>query len=373
MSNNNKILYLFDASDWESRIAVANAAQKNGREVVIGLINGSKNSTNKASGIKVVPLLKRGASTNVAASILMLWDINRLASREKPSVIHAVTLKYGFIAALASLPYRKAHKVLTMAGLGYLFRSDDKNSKTLRTVLSPFLKFAFQRPNTTLIFQNPDDLALLIKKGIARLENSTLIKGSGVYLDRFKPNAAPSLGVNKAPIVFMPTRLVHEKGIAVFIEAARILKKRGVNAVFQIAGGESDNPKAISRDEMIEMTKDGSVEWLGRVDDIPKRLEQASLIVYPSYYGEGIPRVLLEACAAGRPIVTTDHPGCREAVDPNENGLLVPVKEPKATARAIEEILSDSELMLSMGRRSRVKAEEEFNIHNIVEQTLCVY
>ena len=164
MGSNKKILYLFDASDWESRIAVANAAQKEGKEVVVGLINGNENAADRASGIKVVPLLKRGASTNVAASLFMLWDINRLASCQKPNVIHAVTLKYGFITALAFLPYRKTHKVLTMAGLGYLFRSDDRNSMILRVLLSPFLKFAFQRPNTTLIFQNPDDLSLLIKK-----------------------------------------------------------------------------------------------------------------------------------------------------------------------------------------------------------------
>lgn len=370
---NKKILYLFDASDWESRMAVANAAQEDGAIVTVGLINGNNNDIDKAPEFKIVPLLKRGSSANVAASLRMLWDINRLIAKARPDIIHVVTLKYGFLTALAAMLNRKAHKVYTIAGLGYLFRSDDKKSRRLRTVLSPFLSFAFHRPNTTLIFQNPDDLGLLIKKGIALLERSSLIKGSGVYLDRFKPNAAPSLGVDKAPIVLMPTRLVHEKGIAVFVDAARILKQKGVNALFQIAGGETDNPNAISREEMIEMTKDGAVQWLGRVENMPELLSQASLIAYPSYYGEGVPRVLLEACAAGRAIVTTDHPGCRETVDPHENGVLVPVKDPKATARAIEEVLNNPDIRVSMGKKSREKAEDEFDIHKIVEQTLSVY
>ena len=124
---------------------------------------------------------------------------------------------------------------------------------------------------------------------------------------------------------------------------------------------------------MLDMLRGSPVEWLGRVSDMPELLSRASLIVYPSYYGEGIPRVLLEACAAGRAIVTTDHTGCREAVEHTVNGLLVPIKNAQATAEAIEILLLDSTLRQSMERMSRKKAEEEFDIRLIAEKTVGVY
>ncbi len=366
-----KILYLFDVSDWNSRMAVAYGAQKKGMDVTIGLINGDGSATDKAPDFKIVPIQRKGGNVNVLGAAAMVRDINRLIKDEDPDVIHSVTLKHGFLAALAAFPFKSKRKIHTMAGLGYTFRSDEMKSAALRAALTPLLGIAFKRTNTKMIFQNSDDLDLFVQKGIAKQEDSILIKGSGVYLDEF--NAANKVDDADTPIVLMPTRLVHEKGVGVFIEAARILKERGVNAKFQIAGGENNNPKAISANEMREMVKDGAAEWLGRVDDMPDRMSAASLIVYPSYYGEGIPRVLLEACASGCPIVTTDHPGCREAVTDGENGLLVPVKDAEATADAIGKILADSRLRQSMGYQSRLKAENEFDINMIVDQTVHVY
>ncbi len=366
-----KILYLFDACDWDSRIAVAYGAKDKGFDVVIGLINGDDKSQNKSSDFKVNPIKKKGGNINPFGAIGLVRDINRMIKQENPDIIHTVTLKYSFLSAFAAFPYKNKHKIHTLAGLGYLFRSEEAKSKALRTVIAPHLKAAFQRANTNIIFQNQDDLDLLVGKNIATPESSILIKGSGVYLDKF--NKFSDSRDSDKPIILMPTRLVHEKGVGIFIEAAHILKQRGIDAKFQIAGGLTDNPKAISKDEMIELTKDGIVEWLGKVDDIPERLSKASLIVYPSYYGEGIPRVLLEACAAGRAIVTTDNAGCREAVDHNENGLLVPIKDPIATADAIETIITNPKLRQSMERRSHQKAEQEFDINTIVDQTVNIY
>ncbi len=365
-----KILYLFDASDWESRMAVAYGARDQGHDVVIGLINGDEGAQDKAPDFKVVCLRRSGQKIGVIAALYMVCDIEDLIRKEAPDITHTVTLKYGFMAGLASRTFQRMRKIHTLAGLGYVFRSGDFKSRILQLCLKPFLKYSLGQPNTTLIFQNPDDLDLMIQKGYAMAENSALIRGSGVYLDRFNTDTPEST----PPIVLMPTRLVHEKGVAVFIEAARILKERGVEARFQIAGGETNhNPKAISGDEMKDMISCGSVEWLGRVSGMPDVLARAAMIVYPSYYGEGIPRVLLESCAAGKAIVTTDHPGCREAVDHEKNGLLVPVKDAHATAEAIQHILDDPQLRAAMGQASRSKAEAEFNIHDIVLKTVAVY
>ncbi len=368
----SKILYLFDAGDWESRMEVAHGARQAGFDVVIGLINGDESTAAKAPDFKIIPLRKASAQIGVVSTLKFIAAMRMLIRAERPDIIHVVTLKYSFMAGVASLWIGyDMRKIFTMAGLGYVFRSDAVKSKILRCALSPFLKFTFRRPRTTLIFQNKDDLNLCVNGGYVRSENAVLIKGSGVYLDRF----APDDGVrDDPPVILMPTRLVHEKGVAIFVEAARILKARGVNAVFQIAGGETThNPKAISKDEMISMVADGAAQWLGRVEDLPTRLARSTMVVYPSYYGEGIPRVLLEACAASKAIVTTDHPGCREAVQDGVNGRLVHVKDAMATADAIEYILSHPKERAAMEHASRERAEKEFDIHHIAHHTIAVY
>ncbi|PCJ99004.1 MAG: hypothetical protein COA45_06040 [Zetaproteobacteria bacterium] len=367
-----KILYLFEASDWDSRMAVAHGAREKGYDIVIGLINGDDTDAARAPEFNIIPLKKSVNTMGVLSSLKMILNIKELIKQENPDIIHAVTLKYGFMTGMATIFLKTTRKIYTLAGLGYLFRSDDQKSVLLRTILRPLLTFTLRRPNTTLIFQNIDDLNLMVSGKYAHKKHCLLIRGSGVYLDRFTPQ--PTNHTTELPIVLMPTRLVHEKGVAIFIEAARILKARGIQANFQIAGGETQhNPKAISREEMLDMVKDGAVEWLGRVNDMPRLISQAQLIVYPSYYGEGIPRVLLESCAAGRAIVTTDHPGCREAVEDGVNGLLVPVKNAQETARAIEDLLQDHNKRNAMEIQSRKRAETQFDIHVIVAKTVDIY
>ena len=366
-----KILYLFDAGDWDSRMAVAHAAQAKGFEIVIGLINGDQAAADRAPEFRIVSIEKSKNDIGIFSSLRMINAIKELIKQEKPDIIHSVTLKYGFLTGISAISYKNIKKIYTLAGLGYLFRSHSTKSLLLRAVLKVFLTFILRRQNTMLIFQNIDDLELMVARHYATQAQSVLIKGSGVYLDRFTPN--PS-GEEAHPIVLMPTRLVHEKGVSVFVEAARILKSRGIEARFQIAGGETKhNPKAISKQEMEDMVQDGAAEWLGRVEGMPALLSQATLIVYPSYYGEGIPRVLLESCAAGRAIVTTDHPGCREAVAHGVNGLLVPVKDAHATADAIEALLRNAGTRHEMEKQSRIRAEEQFDIHLIAEKTVNLY
>ncbi len=370
MSLASKILYIFDQGDWQSRMPVAIAAKEAGHDVVIALI-GSADITNPPKGFETVHIKSPAGQMNARALPGMVKQLRRLILEQQPSMVHAVTLKYSFFTGLAALPFKGLHKIYTLAGLGYLFRSSDAKARIMRAMLAPLLKHVLKAEGATLIFQNSDDLALMIELGYADQARSILIRGSGVPLDKF--NAAPE-PESEAPLVLMPTRLVHEKGVHIFVEAARLIKAAGIPARFQIAGGETKhNPKAISREEMLRLTSDGTVEWLGRVEDIPALLEQSALIVYPSYYGEGIPRVLLEACAAGRAIITTDHPGCREAVDDGENGLLVPIKDVKATAEAMKEILRDRAKRAAMGEKSRIKAQDEFAIEHVVRDTIAVY
>lgn len=367
---NARILYLFDQSDWKSRMPVAEKAKAQGYEVTIALI-GEKPPELKPEGFETIHIATPSGQMKGRHIPKMVKQIRRAIVSANADLVHTVTLKYAFITGLAALPFRDMRKVYTLAGLGYLFRSPDAKARIIRALLGPLLKHVLRAPNAYLIFQNPDDLALMTKLGFAGHVNTVLIRGSGVDLSKFNPVQET---LHEEPLVLMPTRLVHEKGVHIFVEAARLLKAGGVKARFQIAGGETKhNPKAISKAEMMEMTEDGAAVWLGRVEDMPGLLSEAAIIVYPSYYGEGIPRVLLESCAAGRPIITTDHAGCREAVDAGKNGLLVPIKDVKATTEAIKTLLEDFEKRTVMGMKSREKAEAEFDIHIIADETLAVY
>ena len=295
----------------------------------------------------------------------------RLLRELKPDLLHVITLKYAFLAGLAVRLQPSLPVVFTIAGLGFLFSDEGWKARLLRLFVSPLLRLSLRHPRATIIFQNPDDRNQMIRLGFATPENSVVIRGSGVDTDLFRSTPEPEQG---PPIVLMPTRLVRDKGVAVFVEAARLLKAKGVNAEFYIAGGlDCINPNALTKAEMEALTADGSVAWLGKVKDMPALYARSTLIAYPSYYGEGVPKVLLEAAASRRAIVTTEHVGCREVVREGENGLLVPVKNAAALADAINWLLSHGEDRRRMAACGRVRAKAEFAIGRIVAETLTIY
>ena len=365
-----KLLYIFDHLDWKSRMPVALGAKNDGYDITIGIVGAEENieGLNKFQ-VKTVPKpQKKFGPISVLSTILSLRTLIR---NNNPNLLHTVTLKYSFLVGLACLGISPLPRIYTIAGLGFLFRSEGTKPKIIRAVLSPILKLVLKNKNATIIFQNPDDRDLLIQLNYVRKEQTRLVISSGVDLEKFIPGAIPNEGL---PIVLMPTRLVHEKGVAIFVKAAKNLRAKGIKARYQIAGGlTAHNPRAISKTEMEDMVSDGTVEWLGRVEDMPALLQSASIIVYPSYYGEGVPRVTIEALAAGRPVITTDHPGCKEVIPKNENGILIPVKDVKATEDAMEKLLSDKDLREKMGKKSRELAERSFDVNQIVHQTLNIY
>lgn len=351
-----KLLYVINHVDWfwSHRLPLAKAAQDAGYDVHVA-VHGASDPRFAQHGFTSHELPEFPPAVS--------WRLCKLVRRLKPDLMHAITLKYSFLAGLATR-HKPMRRIFTIAGLGYLFADE---AGLLRLMVMPLLKYALG--NATIIVQNPDDRDILMKRGV--IKSATLIRGSGVDISNYTPTKNNE---ETPPIVLMPTRLLRDKGVMVFAEAANILKARGVNARFQIAGGmEGHNPATLTESDMKSISANGAVEWLGRVNDMPALYARATVIAYPSWYREGVPKVLLESVAMGKAIVTTDHPGCREAVTHNVNGLLVPVKDANATANAIEKLLNDPALRQTMGAAGRKKAEEEFDVRRVVEKTLVVY
>ncbi|MCB1682607.1 MAG: glycosyltransferase family 4 protein [Alphaproteobacteria bacterium] len=368
-----KILYVINHPDWfwSHRLPLALGAKNAGYQVQIAMPGGATDRKLKEYGFEGFDLPSFETKTSLFAVFKTLLSLQKMLQKEKPQIVHAITLKYAFMTGLVARFHGKLRVVLTIAGLGYLFSGEGIKPKMLRILISPFLELALKNPRATIIFQNPDDLELLVKRGFVRKKQAVLIRGSGVDTEIFKPSETPP---EEPPIVLMPTRLIRDKGIAIFIEAAKILKQQGSDARFQIAGGLSPgSPGAVTEQEMKTLLADSPVEWLGKVTDMPGLLARAALIAYPSYYREGVPKALLEAAASGRAIVTTDHPGCREAVSDRINGLLVPVRDPEATAESLQMLLQNPVLRAEMEQAGREKACREFDVRLVVENTLKTY
>jgi glycosyltransferase involved in cell wall biosynthesis len=219
------------------------------------------------------------------------------------------------------------------------------------------------------IFQNQDDLRTFRACGVATPDNTTIVRGSGVADEKFVPTPeAPD-----APVVLLAGRVLADKGVGEFAEAAALIQRLGIKARFVLAGREDTaNPTSIPEAQLRKWQAAGIIEWWGQRDDMPAVLAQSHIVVLPSYR-EGLPKILLEAAASGRPVVATDVPGCREIVRDGENGFLVPVKDPNALAGALVKLIENPALRSRMGARGREIVESGLTSRQIVPQILAVY
>jgi len=370
-----KLLFIVNHMDcfWTRRFPIAKQAitPKEGWDVSVCASGADDDQELTEYAFEGIGLPEPSRKHVIISNLYIMFVMLRVIHTKKPDLIHAMTLKYAFMTGLVCLFVPRVKVVHTIAGLGYLFSGDGFKPKLLRFLIGPFLKLALHNKRSFLTFQNPDDMRVMIEGGYVRADHSTLIKGSGIDLDEYAFTPEPK---NERPLIVMPTRLIHEKGIAVFIEACNILSTRGVEADFQIAGGGAPyNPREISTEHMYEMLEGSAVKWLGHVSDIVGLYRLSNLVVYPSYYGEGVPKVLLEAAATGRAIITTDHTGCREAIIDAKTGILVPIRDANATADAMATLIQSATLRAAMGKAARDFAAEEFDVHSVVERTLRVY
>jgi glycosyltransferase involved in cell wall biosynthesis len=372
MPSRPKLIYLV-TEDWyflSHRLPVARAARDAGYEVVVATRVGQGREAIEAEGFRVAPLDWRRGSINPLRELGAVAAIWRLYRREKPDIAHHVAMKPVLEGSLAAWLAGVPGVVNALAGFGYLFIGRDgwvrHIGPAIRCALGLLLA---RRRNWRVVMQNPDDLEMLVERGMVRREAAVLIPGSGVDLKRFAPTPEPPPPLAAALV----GRMLGFKGVGDLVEAARILKKRGVALRLCLAGPtDMENPAAIPRATLEAWAGEGAVEWLGPVKDVAVLWRNTAIAVLPSY-GEGVPMALLEAAAAGRPMVASDVPGCREIVRDGETGLLVPPRNPKALADALARLAGDPALRQRLGAAARRLAEERFGEAAIAAATVDLY
>jgi glycosyltransferase involved in cell wall biosynthesis len=350
------------------RLPVALAAKADGYEIHVAAPPGNSARLAGAGLVVHEVRLKRG-SLNLVNELRGVADLLRLMVRLEPRLVHLVTAKSIIYGGIAARFARVPAVVAAVTGLGHLFTADTRKARALRLGVTQLYRFALKQRSIKVIFQNTDDLRLFVDLGLVKQDDTTLIHGSGVSLSHF-PFLPEPAGI---PHVVFAGRLLGDKGIIEFIEALRLLRARGVHARYSVVGdADPKNPTSISEATIRAWQAEGLADFVGYQTDVAAQLAAANVVVLPSYR-EGSPKVLAEAASCGRAVVTTDVPGCREVIEPNITGLLVPPRDSAALAGAIERLVEDGDLRSSMGAAGRKLAERSFAIEKIVAAHLRVY
>jgi glycosyltransferase involved in cell wall biosynthesis len=316
-------------------------------------------------------LSRRGM--NPILELIALLELVRLYWRERPRAVHHFTVKCVLYGTMAAKLTGVRSVVNAVTGLGHIFLGKRLVTRAVRPAVRWLYRKILSARRGHVVFQNPDDLETFIEAGLVAPEKTVIIRSSGVCLKKFAPRPGnPDLPASGVPNVLFVGRLLKEKGIHDFVEAARLVKKEK-SVCFQVAGApDPGNPSSLIAEEVEALRQEGAVDLLGHVESIDDVMALANVVVLPSYR-EGTPRVLLEAAAMGKPIVTTDVPGCREVVKNGKNGILVPVRDAAALAKGIFEVLSDPQLASDFGSYGRQMVAEEFSVESVVQATMGVY
>lgn len=370
-SPSRRLLFIVNV-DWfflSHRLPVALAAIRAGFEVHLACAVTGAEREAEAHGIVVHPLDLGRSELSPAAAARSIGQIARLLRTLRPDIVHLVTIKPVLFGGIAARSTRMKRVVAAISGLGYVFIATGAAARARRSLVALLYRLALGWRNVTAIFQNEADVALVAP--LARLEprQIRMIRGSGVDLDRFSPQPFPA----GPPVVTFAARLLADKGLREFVGAACALRSQGVEARFVVAGDpDLGNPASVGPDELGKWRADGIVEFVGHSSDVADLFGRSHVVVLPSYR-EGLPKVLLEAAAAGRPVVTTDVPGCRDAMVAGETGLLVPARSVEPLAEAIARLVADSQLRSSMGAAGRRLAEQRFGVKGVVDAHLALY
>ena len=354
---------------WSHRLPIARAARDAGFEVMVATRVNQHKERIENEGFKLIPIGLKRKSRNIFKEILSIFEIVKIYHREKPDIVHHVAIKPVLYGSWAARIVGVSGIVNALAGLGFIFVAQGWKAKVLRQLVVYAYRSAFSAKNTIGIFQNPEDLKLFVEAGVVKSEKTVLIRGSGVDVSHFILLPEPK-GI---PTIVLASRMLWDKGVGEFVNAARILKDDGIECHMVLVGNsDPENPSSILEDTLRNWHFEDVVEWWGHREDMLEVFAQSNIIVLPSYR-EGLPKVLLEAASCGCAIVATDVSGCREIVRHNINGLLVPPHDLKSLADALKILIENPKLRAKMGARGREIVEAEFSEEIVVRQTMEVY
>ena len=352
------------------RLRTAVAARDAGYDVHVATPDGPRIAEIVARGLShhVIPLHRR--SLNPARALRTIAALRRLYVRLRPAVIEHMTIQAVLYGSFAARTIRAGRVVNWMAGLGFLFVERGRGTDFLRPTVLAAYRVALGVRGGHAVFENPDHRDYFVRAGLVPAARASVIEGAGVEMSEFTASPPP----RGTPIVLFAGRMIWDKGVRDFVSAVQVLRGRGAAARFVMVGApDPGNPASVDEERLREWNAAGVVEWTGPSSRMAEEYRRCSVFCFPTAYAEGVPRVLIEAAASARPVITTDMPGCREVVIAGVNGLLVPPRDPAAVADAIERLLADPELCATMGERGREHVRQRFSVRTIVDATLALY
>jgi glycosyltransferase involved in cell wall biosynthesis len=366
-NNKPKLLFIV-TEDWyfvSHRLELAIAASEAGYEVAVATRVSMHADIIQKAGIRLIPFeLSRRAGN----PMLEFWALIKLYRREKPDIVHHVALKLVFYGALAVRFTDISAQVNAVTGLGWLYMSNNPIVRLGRPLITWFLARLLNSPNSIVIVQNPDDEELLAKAGVLQSQ-IRMVQGAGVDTNKFLPTSKL-----EGPVcVVLAARLLWDKGVGEFVDAARVLKQKVSNVRFVLVGNpDIDNPASILEETIRAWENENIVEWWGYQKEMIPIFHSTHIACLPSYR-EGLPKVLIEAASCGLPIVSTDVPGCREIVRDDYNGILVPQGDSLSLSNALLRLIEDPDLRTKMGKRSRELVLDKFSSMHVITKTLNIY
>lgn len=369
----NKIVYVVNTLEFfnSHRLPLAIEAGKKGCEVHV-VANISSEDLISENGLTYHHLAFSRSGQNPFYEFIILYRLLMLLLKIRPDLLHLVTIKPVLYGGIVGRLIRVKSVVAAISGLGSVFSASNWADLVRLWLVKALYRTALNHKNLTVIFQNEDDKRKLLSAKAVKESKARLIRGSGVSLKEYDFTVEP--GEELVVTVSMAARLLKEKGVCEFVGAARLLKQRNVAVNMQLIGSpDPGNPSSITEEDIRLWEKEGLVTFLGYRKDIAELYSRSHIVCLPSYYGEGLPKSLVEAAACGRAIITTDMPGCRDAIIPGKTGVLVPAKDSVALANAIQYLVENPDHRAQMGKAGRKLAEEEFTIEHVVERHMDIY
>lgn len=313
-----------------------------------------------------LPLKRR--SINVAHEISTIYKLFKILRSINPLIIHSITIKPNIYVGILNRLFLNLPVVFSVTGLGAVFSSTRIKFKLLKQVVRNFYSY-ISRNNSRFLFENTEDKALFTQLGILRYNNGIVIKGAGIDLERFSPSTPP---FNRQ--VLFAARLLEDKGLRCLVQAKEILSQKGVDFTLNVAGIlDKDVAGAMPIEDITDWANKGVINWLGNVSNMPKLISQNDVVCLPTTYGEGVPRILIEAASCQRAIIATDVVGCREIIDDGYNGYMAAPNDPQSLADIIQKIILDRQSIDRFGINGRAKVQEEFSQEMVFDKTFCVY